>query len=661
MGRLLSLLADSSHRERNQAKGFTRKIHRHAPIEANFSMSSGGTKRSDTLHRTIKKSERNRGCAIVKVKPMDEKGTSTTRTNNFESDSSSKSFVKTWMQRVLQKEVSPSKPDGRSGLFRRRHRKRNTRTNVRCGQSSPTNSKTVTDESTSQYCHSRSDESPRRILLGEQLSFQDTIRSAKTNRRIHTIACEDSHDLCCSCNDIYEDEKNKNGDEKTCERSLFLTTHRSPDIEIEEKVSDDELPKFSFEKSEIINNLFPMGYPNARASEKNISDREILVTKDDQEETNTHLGIPLEKRYAETYQSPFRRLEVVSYLFPKGHPDDQKKKHNSENAETDSTSQHAAITRNTDKYLREEMADTINNGHDKDELADSETSIDHDCDKFIGLVITFDPTWELLKPDKADYSTSMIKSRLKKFHEMENYADSLLGKFSGEESSEESTGLPADVNLSFETESLPFSPEFILEESMTEAEEESSNSFHLGYHFDDKRFPLINSSEVEICFYPDEASIEFLDEYIDTERCKTPRGAGHLKFQEAFGFLFNSEESVYDIHFDEADSIYSIGDTIFFDESIDSIDYECNMQSPIQPCATTTKLHPFPYMSIPQQLFTSNNLFLSTGKDEDEHTEYESAAIPNTQIITKQRRDELSKSLHVPHFGYSCPTKVISE
>jgi hypothetical protein len=440
------------------------------------------------------------------------------------------------------------------------------------------------------------------MLLGEQLSFRDTVESAKTNIRIHTIACEDSHDLCCSCscscNDIYEDEKNENGDTKACGRSL-----RSPDIEEEENVCDDELPKFSFEKSEIINKLFPMGYPNARTS-GNTSHREILVSKDDHDDTNKHLGIPLEKRYAEPHKSPFRRAEIVSSLFPKGHPDDQKKKQNSECAETDSTSQHVSISRNNDKYSRDEMADTINNGHGKDEFAESETSIDHDRDKFIGLVISFDPTWELLTPDKADYSTSMIKSRLKKFHEMENYADSLLGTFSGEESSEEFTGLPADVNLSFETESLPFSPEFILEESMSE--EDSSNSFQLGYHFDDKRYPLIHSSEVEICFFPDEASIEFLDEYIDTERCNTPRGAEALKFQEGFEFLFNSEESVYDIHFDEADSIYSIGGTIFFDESIDSVDCECNMESPIQPLAITAKSHPFPSMSRPIQLFPSH-------------------------------------------------------
>jgi hypothetical protein len=41
-------------------------------------------------------------------------------------------------------------------------------------------------------------------------------------------------------------------------------TYISPDIKEEEKLNDDELPKFSFEKSEISNNLFPMGYPNAR-------------------------------------------------------------------------------------------------------------------------------------------------------------------------------------------------------------------------------------------------------------------------------------------------------------------------------------------------------------------------------------------------------------
>jgi hypothetical protein len=637
MGRLLLFLSDSSHRESNQVKSFTRKIHRRAHIEATFSMSPGGTKRSDTMYRTIKKSERDRGCAIVK--PMDEKITLKTRTNNCESDPSSKSFVKTWMRRVLQKEVSSSKPDERSGLFRRRHRIRNTRTNVSKGKSSPTNSKTVTDETSSQYCHSRSEESPRRILLGEQLSFRDTVQSDKSNHgpiddtRIHTIACEYSHNLCCSCNDIYEDEKNKNGYEKESDSSLFLMTHRSSDIEEEEKVNDDELP--------IVNNLFPMGYPNARPTE-NISDCEILnfVTKDDQRDTSKHLDSPFEKRYEETYQSPFRRSEVVNYLFPKGHPDDQKKKYNSEFAENDSTLLHVAIMRNTDKYSREEMADTINYGHEKDEFTESETSIDHDCDKFIGLVISFDPTWELLAPDETDHSTSMVKSRLKKFHEMENYADSLLGKFSGEESSEESTGLPADVNLSFETESLPFSPESILKESMTE--EESCNNFHLGYHFNPKRFPLINSSEVEICFYPDEASIECLDEYTDTESRKTQRGAENLKFKEAFEFLFNSKESRYDVHFDEADSICSVGGTIFLDESIDCVDYECNMQSTIQPLVTTTKLHPLPSMSSPQQLFTSHNLHLFTDKDENEHTEYESASIARTQIITKRRREQLS-------------------
>jgi len=396
---------------------------------------------------------------------------------------------------------------------------------------------------------------------------------------------------------------------------------------------------FSFERSEIISKLFPLGYPRVEA-------------KEDKIDTSEHCDSAAEVCREETYQSPFHRSEVISSLFPLGYPGDQEKKEckvNSDFVETERTSLHAAITKETTNNTGDYQPEKINDGHDSDE----ENSVDQNGDKLIGLEIIFDPTWDLLAPEEPDNMASMVKARLRKFHEAENYADSLLGKYSGEEASEESTDLLAETALRLGTAPMPLPQE---SESVT-TEEMSSDIFELGYHFDTKRFPLIDSSEVEICFYADEALNECLDEITVDISCKTPREMEDIKFLELFDFVFSSEESRDDVHVDEIDSTFSGGGKLFLDESIDYGDPDCNAHSPIQPLVTTT-ISPslLPSTSSPKRGFSPHNFYLFTDKKKNERIECESSSIPGTQIATKQLRKQQWKSLHMPVFGSSRST-----
>lgn len=598
---------------------------------------------------TIKRSKLNLGSGIAKV--MNDKSNKlssqklldfrTSGINNYESNSNSKPFVKAWMRRILRKESSPSNPEERSGLFSIRRRRTKTRNNYSDETASPTTSRTVTDELSPQNCRSRSEESPRKMNIFEELSFRDTIQTDKSSHYpmddmgLRKCGCEHSYNVCCDC--ISQDQKNKNVEENSHESSRFLSKKKSDYDGGEEKVDDDNVLKFSFQKSEIINKLFPMGYPTALATDNvSLENRETLDFEiKDQPDTRKDPDSCLEKLCIRTHESPFHRSEVINFLFPLGHPDDKEKvqpKCNSKFVETDSTSLHVAITKNLDRNSREVTSDAI------DEL---ESSIDHDCDKHIGLVISFDPTWDLLASIDIGHTTSMVKSRCKKFHEIENYTDSLLGNRNEEEASEESTDLLININSSFGTESSPISPEFISTEYTTKGK--SSNCFDLGYHFDYTRFPPIDLSEVEICFYPDEASIGSIDDLIEKNNCNTSKEAGYLKFEEEFEFLDHSEELEDDVHDDMADSIGSVCGNISLDKSVGCVDFECNAHSPTRRVVVTTQLHSLSSMSSPPRLFTPHDIYLLTDLDTNEPTRYEKSSI----------------SLCLPQFGSSCSTTPI--
>lgn len=557
--------------------------------------------------------KRGRGNAVVEHR--NESTCSKTKAQNDESDPFSKPSVAARMRRALLKENPSSKTDGRSSLFRKRNRIRKTRTSASDGQSSPTTSRTVTEESSSQYCRSRSEESPSRKLIVEPLSFRDTVQIDEAyygsrNTVVHPIG--------------YEDQENKSIEDEPCGNSLPLTPQRSSTVGLEERVNKDVEQQFVFPKSEIITKLFPMGYPSSRATENSLS-RETpnFVPKDRQKDTSKHLGRPVENCYDETYGSTFPTTESISSLIPVGFPDEVEKKHsncNSEFVETDSESQ---------------------------------TSVDHDCDKFIGLVITFDPTWDLLAPgpEETYQAANMVKSRLRKFHEIENYADSLLGKLSGEESSEESADLIADVNLSFGTESSPFLPKSMLKDFM--AEKKSSNKFELGYHFDHKRFPPVDLSEVEICFYPDEASVGCPEDLVDDKNSKTLRLAENLTIREKILYF---EELRDDVHADKADCVRSIGGKKYLNESVACPDCTYNRQRPINPFAKRTKSNSLPFLSSPQQSVTPHNLYLFTDKDENEHGGYESSSTTSTQNMSTTS----TQNLFMPHYGSSSQTTPFS-
>jgi hypothetical protein len=484
-------------------------------------------------------------------------------------------------------------------------------------------------------------------MLLEQLSFRGAVKVNKINHGpihdtgIHVVGGDDGgHNRCCK--DKCEDVKHKKFEEKAGEKSLYLLPQNSSEEEKDERVDGKG---FLFERSEIINKLFPMGYPSSQATQATQAKEDII-------DTSEHCDSSEEICREETYRSPFHRSEVINSLFPFGYPGDQEKKEcevNSDFVKTERTSLHAAITKETNNYTGEHQSEKINDGHDSDE----ETSVDQNRDKLIGLEIIFDPTWDLLAPEEPDNMASMVKARLRKFHEVENYADSLLGKYLGEEASEESTDLLADTTLRLGIEPMPLPQE---SESVT-TEEISSDAFELGYHFDTKRFPLVDSSEVEICFYADEALNECLDEITIAKSCKTPRETEDIMFFELFDFVFSSEESRDDVHVDEIDSTFSGGGKLFLDESIDYGDSDCNVQSPILPLVTTTISPPLlPSTPSPKRGFSPHNFYLFTDKNQNERIDYESSSISGTEIATKQLRKQQCKSIYMPVFGSSCST-----
>jgi hypothetical protein len=245
------------------------------------------------------------------------------------------------------------------------------------------------------------------------------------------------------------------------------------------------------------------------------------------------------------------------------------------------------------------------------------------------MVISFDPTWDLLltqRPDEMDHTATMVKSRLRKFHEIENYENSILGKFAeDEDSSEESSTqllaeiAAAEVNSSFGTELastlFPQHRSSTIREGMAEGnlyQSPNNNSFQLGYHFDHKRFPPIDAApEVDICFYPEEEEdlIERHEDFVgystkkycNDSRMKTENNP---RVHKEFDFLSQSQESRNDVHTDD-DSDSSINNSvdeeiIFLDESLDccsiisstTTDSEYNAQSPTDPTAKLRSLQP---------------------------------------------------------------------
>ena len=509
-----------------------------------------------------------------------ESGIPKAMTNKCETKPSSKPSVKGWMRRVLRKENPPSKPDRESILFRKRNRTRKTKSNVADGPSSPMNTQTTADETSSQYCNSRTEECPHRTMLTVQMN------------EAYRCSNHSSNAMCQEQKDQIIEAKGRGSD-------LPLTPIPS-DARGEESVEKNELPRFTFQKSEIIAKLFPMGYPSSQKIEHN-SDREITIDfmAADDEDMTEHFDVP-----------------AVTSLFPMGHPDSRQKK------------------------------EAKNNSVRSKAYSTSRKPKNHDCDKFIGEVISFDPTWDLLTPEPEE-ATTMVKSRLKKFYEIENYADSILGKFAGEDSSEESMELLEGINLSFGSELVTFLPY-----STFEAEEKTSSStFELGYHFDPKRFPNVDISEVEICFYPDEASIEYHETFLATERYNTSRAAENpAMLREQFEFLSDSEDSGDGVYIDDANSICSSdGGEVFLNDSLDCIDSQSIPQSPINPFVTPSKLHSLSFLSSPQQTISPNNVFLFTDKDENDQTECESSYTTSTQITPIELQP--IKSLCLPKFG----------
>lgn len=571
MGRLLPFLGESSRCDSNAARNFNNNtLRRKGKPQHAFNNSMSNNNNNNKNRRRIPKWQK-------------------LRKDNDGPDPVPKPGVKTWMRRVMRKENSSSASDGRSGLFQRRYRIRKTRTDSTDELSSPTSiacGRTVTDESSSQYCRSRSEESPHRMMLDEPLSFRDTTQINKFNHGLTDDTRIPIPGHCLDSSDgTFEEGKCEDSEENTCKNSIYLSLQRPSGGKEEQRIDDTEAQNFSIQKSEIINKLFPMGHPSVRKTGKIATEHTDTIQFTGNEKRNKtikNLDTDEDHSCEESFATQIVRPEHIDWLFPMGHPDDVRKRdplNDTVVLETHSTVLDAARMKDIDETLLKNMLKTSLDDDDSEVSNISKTSKDQNRDELIGFVFSFDPTWELLTTDEECHTT--IKSRLKKIYEIENYADTLLGKLAEEESSsEESTKIFACVNLTFDSESMPEDPV---------TEETPLDGFTLGYHFDPERFPIIDDSlEIEISFERDDEPSECTSQLVDTENCNRTDGVQKLQFQDRFRFTMQKSEE--DLLVDETDSLHSDGGTIPFDDCGSSGDDECSIESPMRTLIEITSL-----------------------------------------------------------------------
>ncbi|VEU39387.1 unnamed protein product [Pseudo-nitzschia multistriata] len=510
---------------RNGTRGSKERPQRRASVVTKLLATSEKAKEAISNRSALRKSkEKNVGGSVYRPQPNEKKDHESTKT------------VKKWMRRVLPKEFSSPRPDGKPGLFPRI--RKTTSAKKSDGKLSPTViacCNTVTDESSSKYSRSKNDDSPREMILAGPLSsFGDILRSIENNGATLSTMRADSISKRHNENIFFEDDDTCESAEVAAQtvavnikkrelKSSCSTRSRNEGLwdmhskdskhgkEEEPPVIREEQKNLSTSKAEILSKLFPLRNQNTCETEETPINTLMQTTKHDEK------AVDKENDDREIHFSQFRRADIISSLFPFGHPDDRKKEwpvaeSNTETyAERNETNcsdssvmatsplhqtESAMTSREIDEKLRDETNENVN-----DSLRPTESGEQNE-DKFIGLVITFDPTWDLLVPDESNFSTIMPRSRLKKFHEIENYTDSLLGNFAEDEFSEESIDLIAGLDESFDTEPS-FSKDFVAPKSL-------SGSFELGFHFDRERFSKVDPlHEEEICFYSDdESSIE---------------------------------------------------------------------------------------------------------------------------------------------------------
>ncbi|KAL3925935.1 MAG: hypothetical protein SGILL_000078 [Bacillariaceae sp.] len=230
--------------------------------------------------------------------------------------------------------------------------------------------------------------------------------------------------------------------------------------------SDDENEAFTpkFDRSEIVGALFPKGHPDGdmptRVDDDDLSDEE------DEER--------------EKFKPQFERSEIISALFPQGYPDEkrgarikprpstsrsverinslrrflQKRKNaysvnsmvlqvQSDLGSVESSVQEPSTVDSSDTTTATPSHDTrrtestcLKKG--KDGNCYSAKFTEGESANIIGMLITWDPTWELLEPHENQCRVPMPKSRLKKLQDVDVSDECLLGDFGEDASSVDS-------------------------------------------------------------------------------------------------------------------------------------------------------------------------------------------------------------------------------
>jgi hypothetical protein len=248
--------------------------------------------------------------------------------------------------------------------------------------------------------------------------------------------------------------------------------------------------------------------------ESNEDDVEINVSCG-YEKVNEDTGT--DEDFCDGFRPTFDRSEIIKALFPNGHPDDKREKKHEAPSKTLSAERIAALRRFirerknayniSSMVLRvqselESVESPVPEPSTIDSSVTTSPSVDADAQEsfvsrkgrkaskmaefsqIVGMLITWDPTWEMLEPCQNLAATT--KSRLKKLQDADLNDVYLLGKSPDELSSVES--------------------EVVVDEAI-DGFQDSSNTFILGFHFDPQRYPETCADEDEIVFIEDTENV----------------------------------------------------------------------------------------------------------------------------------------------------------
>jgi hypothetical protein len=239
--------------------------------------------------------------------------------------------------------------------------------------------------------------------------------------------------------------------------------------EVKEDDDDDKDEEFvpKFDRQEVISALFPNGHPDEKPKRRPVSSPSQVISND---------------KLAALRHFLRQRKDVLSNvgkIVLKPTCDLESVESPIQQSSTSGSSAYSHVT--LDRSFKE-TPDRIDNTYD-----DRGTRIAADKFDMIGMEITWDPTWELLTTSDSPIAAS--KTKLRTLQDPETTASSLLGFVEEEDTSADSVNLLGHLDIPSPSERTLW--------------HKSDNLFELGFHFDPLHFPSSCEVEREIMFEVD--------------------------------------------------------------------------------------------------------------------------------------------------------------